>query len=243
MGLAVGGKDMAATLERAKIKPAPESVSREAAVFRAMELLGDGACMRIGGVSWDDYLAFDAWRDKLRPKLKLAYSDGELEFMTTSYDHDSESRALGFALAAIARVFGTLCKPAGSMTIRKKLKKKGIEPDECYYLSTPSPARGTGVLNLKVHSVPDLAIEVDRANSSLPKLPIYAALGIPELWRLEGNSWVFYVLQKDGVYAKAKASKSFPKVKSLDFSRFFFSADWNDVNNLMDATRDWAAKL
>jgi len=234
---------MGAVLERPKIKAAPESVSREAAVFRAMELLGDGACMRIGGVSWDDYLAFDAWRDKLRPKLKLAYSDGELEFMTTSFDHDSESRSLGFALAAIAEVFGSRLKAAGSLTLREKLKKKGIEPDECYYLRTPSPSRGTGLLNLKIHPVPDLAIEVDRTNSSLPKLPIYAALGIPEVWRLEGRLWVFYVLQKDGNFTKAKASKAFPKVKAKEFSEFFFGTDWDDDIALMNAAREWAAAL
>jgi len=239
----MGGQAMVALLDRQKIRPAPESVSREAAVFRVMETLEAGGCMRLGGVSWDDYLAFDAWRDKLRPKLKLAYSDGELEFMTTSYDHDAESRSLGFALAAIAKVFGSRLNAAGSLTIREKLKKKGIEPDECYYLRTAKPSRGTGLLNLKIHPVPDLAIEVDRTNSSLPKLPIYAALGIPEVWRLEGLAFAFYVLQKDGTFAKAKASKAFPKVKAVEFSKFFFGTDWNDVNDLMDAAREWAAAL
>jgi Uma2 family endonuclease len=234
---------MAAVLERTKIKPAPESVTREAAVFRVMESLEDGACMRLGGVSWDDYLAFDAWRDKLYPKLKLAYDDGELEFMTTSYDHDADSRSVGFALAAIAMVFGSPIKAAGSMTIRQKLKKKGIEPDECFYLRTPKPPRGTGLLNLRIHPAPDLAIEVDRANSSLPKLPIYAALGIPEVWRMEGKAFTFYVIQKDGTFAKVKASKSFPKVKAVEFSEFFFLTDWDDMNELMDATRNWAAAL
>ena len=234
---------MAAVLERSKIKPAPESVTREAAVFRVLDSLRPGECLRLGGVSWEDYEEFDRWRDELRPNLKMAYSDGELEFMTTSFEHDSTSRTLQNVLVMFAMAWSMPIRAAGSTTFRKKLKKKGIEPDECFYIQHAAKVRGLKEIDLKIHPAPDLAIEMDRSNSSLPKLPIYAALGFPELWRVEGDTVTFYSLKPTGEYAKSKASRAFPLVKSAELSRFFFGTDWADDTELMLAAREWAAAL
>ncbi|HEY9779787.1 MAG TPA: Uma2 family endonuclease [Leptolyngbyaceae cyanobacterium] len=39
---------------------------------------------------------------------------------------------------------------------------------------------------------PDLMLEVDFSNSSLNKLPIYTALGVPEIWRYaQGNLQIY----------------------------------------------------
>ena len=40
-------------------------------------------------------------------------------------------------------------------------------------------------------------IEVDITNSSFQKLPIYLALGVPELWRYDGESFYMYQQVKD----------------------------------------------
>lgn len=234
---------MSTLLERPRFKQAPESVSREAAMFRVLESLEPGQCLRLSGLTWEEYDKFDSWRDALRPKLKMAYSDGELEFMTTSFEHDSTSRAVLVALLGIAAAFGLPIRAAGSTTFRKRLKKKGIEPDECFYIQHAADVRGLKEIDLRIHPAPDLAIEMDRSNSSLPKLPIYAALGFPELWRVEDSTITFCVLKSNGEYAKSKASRSFTLVKSAELSRFFFGTDWADDTELMQAAREWAANL
>ena len=44
--------------------------------------------------------------------------------------------------------------------------------------------RGLKRIDLRRDPPPDLVIEVDVTHSSVPRMPIYAALGVPEVWRL-----------------------------------------------------------
>ena len=57
---------------------------------------------------------------------------------------------------------------------------------------------------------PDLAIEVDITHSSIDRLPIFAAIGIPEVWRLAAGSLQFLHLQPDGSYQPRDPSLAFP---------------------------------
>jgi Uma2 family endonuclease len=70
----------------------------------------------------------------------------------------------------------------GSTTFRRKICRNGLEPDECYYVQSVSRVRNAEV-DLDIHPPPDLLIESDYTKSSLPREPVYAGLGMPELWR------------------------------------------------------------
>ena len=56
---------------------------------------------------------------------------------------------------------------------------------------------------------PDLAVEIDVTSESLSKFPIYAAIGVPEIWRYDGHVVLFYVLTGDA-YGEASESACFP---------------------------------
>src|SRR5205814_2592043 len=108
----------------------------------------------------------------------------------------------------------------GATTLRRRLEKRGLEPDECFWIQNEAAVRGVRRLNLRVHPPPDLAIEVDVTNSSLDRMGIYAALGVPEVWRLDEPSLTFHVLGPDGRYALVTHSRSFPQVTPADLMRF-----------------------
>ena len=55
--------------------------------------------------------------------------------------------------------------------------------DQCYYIQYERAVRGKGDIDLIVDTPPDLAIEIDNTSSSLNRMAIYAALGVPEVWR------------------------------------------------------------
>ena len=67
-------------------------------------------------------------------------------------------------------------------------------------------------IDLAVDPPPDLAIEVDDSNDSRDKLPIYAALRVPEVLRDDagtGSLW-FGRLQVDGTYTPIPRSHRLP---------------------------------
>jgi Uma2 family endonuclease len=56
-----------------------------------------------------------------------------------------------------------------------------------------------------------LAIEVENTTSALNQLRIYAALGVPEVWRYDGETLTIHILQRNGRYAEQDQSQFFPK--------------------------------
>ena len=55
---------------------------------------------------------------------------------------------------------------------------------------------------------PDLAIEVDNTNSSLNRMAIYGALGVPEVWRFDGEGLQVWLRQPDGTYQLSTTSSA-----------------------------------
>ena len=95
-------------------------------------------------------------------------------------------------------------------------------------------------LNLCTDPPPDLALEVDVTHSSLDRLGIYAALGVPEVWRLDGDTLTFHVLGAKGAYTSAAASRSFPLVAPADLLGFLQQArQAGDENAVIRQFRDW----
>ncbi|MGB3683648.1 MAG: Uma2 family endonuclease, partial [Rubrobacteraceae bacterium] len=59
----------------------------------------------------------------------------------------------------------------------------------------------------------DLVIEVDITSSSINKLSIYSRLGIPEVWRYDGEKLEILQLRDEG-YVEVSESISLPGLKS-----------------------------
>jgi Uma2 family endonuclease len=57
---------------------------------------------------------------------------------------------------------------------------------------------------MEIDPPPDLLIEIDVTNDSLDKFPLYAALGVPEVWRYEDNLEIWIL--DHGRYARRHAS-------------------------------------
>src|SRR5207248_2792960 len=121
--------------------------------------------------------------------VRLAYDRGDLEIMAPSYEHDNDGWVLGQFVYILSDELNLSLRPGGSTTLRRKLKQKGIEPDECFWIANAAALAGARRLNLRTHPPPDLAIEVDVSRSPLPRSWIHAALKVPALWRLDGDGW------------------------------------------------------
>src|SRR6185503_6068046 len=73
--------------------------------------------------------------------------------------------------------------------------------------------------NPKRDPPPELVLEVDVTRRSLDREPVYAALGVPEIWRWDGTRLIC-LLRRGDMYAPAEMSKALPFVRPTDLSRF-----------------------
>jgi Uma2 family endonuclease len=174
-----------------------------------------------------------------RRGLRLSYDDGRLEFMSPSRRHDSEKTRIGRMVEMFTFELRIPVSSGGSVTLRRTGLTKGVEADECYWIGRESAVRGKEELDLATDPAPDLAIEVDVSHSSLPNLEVYAALGVPEVWRFEDGSLFIYELQPSGQYSTRSDSQALPGLSAADVERFVRMSESMDETSWMYAFRDW----
>jgi Uma2 family endonuclease len=174
------------------------------------------------------------------PGVRLTYDRGELEIMSPLLEHDDEGRFLGRLVVILTEELGLPIKAGGSVTLRRRRRSRGIEADESFWITAAPRMAGRQRLDLRKDPPPDLTIEVDVSRSSLDRFKIYAALGVPEVWRLEGDEMTFHILDEEGKYITSACSRSFPLVAPADLLSFLKQArQAGDDNAVARRFREW----
>ncbi|MEH1931070.1 MAG: Uma2 family endonuclease [Nostoc sp.] len=188
-------------------------------------------------VSWETFEALlrDTGEDR---GSRFAYDCGVLEIMTPLFEHENPKSNFGNFIIALAEELGIEVRSAGSTTLKRKISRRGIEPDTCYYIQNELAIRGKETLDLENDPPPDLAIEIDITSSSINKLGIYSALGVTELWRYDGQNLKFYQLI-EGQYVECKFSIAFPIVSVSEISRFIEQSKTSGEIALLKSFRAW----
>jgi Uma2 family endonuclease len=169
---------------------------------------------RLTGVTYDDYVRRRA--DPAYDGKRMTYLDGVLELMSPEYVHERGGSRLHHVVLAYCEAFDVNYEEAGATTFREGVpgEKKGAgnEADRSFYLGDAATAvAGKKTLNLAVDDPPTLWIEVDNTTSSIPRLPLYARLRVPELWRYEvEESTLWFGRLVEGVYEDVTASAALP---------------------------------
>src|SRR5205823_2966865 len=138
------------------------------------------------------------------------------EIMSPLTEHEGEAYLLGRFVDVLTEELGLQVAAGRSSTLRRRRKKRGLEPDNCYWIANEAKVRGKRRIDLRVDPPPDLAMEIDATRSSLNRMSIYAALGVPEVWRLTRQGMTFHALRPDGTYAEVANSLSFPLLAAAD---------------------------
>jgi Uma2 family endonuclease len=76
---------------------------------------------------------------------------------------------------------------AGSATFKCEDLATDFEPDSCFYIEHAALMRGQDEVDLAITTPPDLATEIDIPCRWLPHFPVFAAVGIPKIWRYDGK--------------------------------------------------------
>jgi Uma2 family endonuclease len=159
------------------------------------------------GVSWSTFKALlvDVGDDRA---WRIAYDRGVLEIRMPLEEHEEPKRLIESFVEAIVDELKIELRSLGSLTLEREDLTRAVEPDSCFYIQNESVVRGRNI-NLPNDPPPDLAIESDYTNSSVNKDGLYAALGVPELWRYQRQSLQVYQLV-DGKYQKCDRCLAFP---------------------------------
>jgi Uma2 family endonuclease len=182
--------------------------TRTADLCEAIEHLPDGSTLVIHDLQWDDYeeLLEDL---RSRPRLRVSYDCGRLEVMSPLQEHEAYGRFIDRMVYFYCDEFDLKVETYGGATWKRRSLKKGVEPDACYYVENAARVIGKRKFDLEIDPVPDIVVEIDITNESLGKFPIYAALGVPEIWRYDAKAFQFYELTGNG-FVETAGSRFLP---------------------------------
>ncbi|MGH3144260.1 MAG: Uma2 family endonuclease [Rubrobacter sp.] len=139
-------------------------------------------------VGWETYERL-VEEDPDRAAPRLFYDRGVLEIVSPSFEHEQIAEIIALLVDRLAMELDADVVSAGSTTFKREDASRGFEPDACFYFSEKIPqVRGKRRLSLDAGDPPpDLVVEVDITSPSASKLPIYARLGVAEVWRHDGE--------------------------------------------------------
>jgi len=205
-------------------------------------LVPDVGLVVLDGIRWDTYLRIlDETGDGRRHLI--TYDRGRLEIMSPLIRHEIIKTILARLVETWSLIRRVPILSAGSTTWKRADLEKGLEPDECYYVSHEPRMRGKLDVDLSLDPPPDLAIEVDVTHSSSMKLGVYAALGIPEVWRHDGERLTILLLAATGAYESAETSRAFPEVGAAILNRFLEQVPAKGEFGTLNAFVDWARSV
>ncbi len=187
-----------------------------------------------------DWSFYDSLLERLgdRPVF-VTYDRGNLEVMSPSRKHEAYAKLIGRLIETLTEELEIPLRSGRSTTFRRKDLDRGLEPDECYWLRNESRVRGKLELDLAHDSPPDLAVEVEISARLLDREGIYAALGVPELWRFDGERLRVSTLGPDGRYRPSAGSAALPGVPIPELERFLAMWNTTDETTLVRAFREW----
>jgi len=148
------------------------------------------------GMSWQQFkLLEESFADSAG--IRLFYSQGEVEILAVSQDHEIFSRLIGLLLAEYFIEKEIEFTPTGSFT-QEKEGLVSAQADESYFIG-------------KTGKTPDLSIEVVFTSGNVSKLNRYQALGVPEVWFWEDGLFTLHCLRANG-YERVLKSELLPEL-------------------------------
>jgi Uma2 family endonuclease len=188
-------------------------------------------------ISWSTYEGLLAdLHDRTTPRV--TFDAGVLEIMSPTREHEQLTQIISLLVTTVAEELGIDILNLGSTTYRRADLLRGFEPDSSFYIQSLDRVIGKKTLDLSVDPPPDLVIEVDITSNSINKLPIFASIGIPEVWRYDGASFSLHILT-EGSYPESKNSSVLPKLHASVIASFIEDAKVTRSTAWLKSVRRW----
>jgi Uma2 family endonuclease len=203
----------------------------------AIAHLPAGAVLRIDDVPWEEYenLLADLGEGYA---VRIFYDNGRMEVMAPASTHEKPKSVIHTLVTAVRDELDIDVESLGSTTLRKEMRAAGAEPDDCFYIQNAALVIGNEDLNLAYDPPPDLVVEIDWTSSSLDRFAIYAALGVPEIWRLARGQLRIHLLAGDR-YDESPISGAFPFLTAQVLTEFIARGLKEGERRVASAFREW----
>lgn len=202
-----------------------------------IEQLPPGSTLVMHDFSWDDYEALLHSVGEATG-LRISFDRGTVQVMTISAKHERYADLIHDLVRLLSLRLRIKVLSFGSATMRKRQKEKGSEPDCCFYVQSADLIGSKEELDFSRDPPPDIVVEVDVQHDSSSKLPIYAALGVGELWRYDGQALTIYHLQA-GEYVAAESSRALPMLTARVLTEFLSRSQHEDQYETLLAFEHW----
>lgn len=205
----------------------------------------------VPNVSWQQFetLLLELGEDR---STRLTYDRKRLELMTPTGEHERCHRLIESLILLLSDERHLEVTSIGSILLKNRDLGLATEPDGCYFFQNRShPDRRD--LDLTQADVPKLVVEVALTKSAIEKLPIYAALGIGEVWRyvtqagenaLKGNLTIYQLdSQLAEGYSPTASSTAFPFLTADRVLEFLEQSDTLGLAQALRLLRSWTSGL
>ncbi len=188
-------------------------------------------------IRWETFLAL--LEDLGEHRGRLTYDRGTVEIVSPTKKHENLKKLIGRLIETYTLELAIDIVSCASTTLKSRLKERGIEPDECYYVQNEAAVQGKDSIDLDVDPPPDLAVEIEVTTRWIDRRSVYAALRIPEVWSHDTRALTCYLLENNGQYRVSELSKAFPGLPLPEIARFLDMRSSLKETSLLRAFRDW----
>ncbi|MCA9013428.1 MAG: Uma2 family endonuclease [Planctomycetaceae bacterium] len=163
--------------------------------------------MVLENVRWETFVELSEQRRGSVPRM--TFDEGVLELMSPRRQHENIGSLIGRLVETYTEVLNIEIQTVASTTFKRKDLQKAFEADESYYIEHAEQIRPKEEVDLTIDPPPDLVIEVEITSSAIQKLKLFAAMGVPEVWRHDGEHLEMFVLE-DRSYVPIETSHALP---------------------------------
>jgi Uma2 family endonuclease len=200
-----------------------------------------GAVKTFHDVTWDEYEELLEQVGEARG-LRISYNNGTLKVMSLSLEHEAYADFIKRIMRILSLRLRINIRFSGSTTMRKKKKSKSNEPDAGFYIQNAAAIGNRLHLDFDVDPAPDVVVEIDIHHDSTGSDPIYAALGVPEIWRYDGLEATIYQLQENS-YVEIDTSKALPIISSTILTEYLARMREEEEFAAITAFDEWPQSL
>ncbi len=160
-------------------------------------------------IHWETFVELAVQRRGSVPRM--TFDEGVLELMSPRRQHENIGSLIGRLVETYTEVRGIEIVTVASTTFKRKDLQKAFEADESYYIEHSEQIRVKEEVDLTIDPPPDLVIEVEITSSAIQKMKLFAAMGVPEVWRHDGEKLQMNVLE-GGQYRAVASSHALPEL-------------------------------